>query len=275
VAVINTTGANAASSDDRQRQLELATFHAARAAELDPSLAWFPGSVGNFNVWRWSEALGALESAPANSLLDTVSIWLFSLVGDHEQATRRARRSVELDPRNWNRYWALGVALAYRGEADEAVRVLRDGIALAPTAPVLRSWLAFVEIARGETAAAAAELERAEQLLAQNRQAVFLPELAYSYSRIGRSADVERIAAEVERLPEGTGVGTGGWAMIYLARNEREKAIEQLQAALVKIENHEIDEGFWNLMNIRMNTTADPVLEEPEFVALRERLRGN
>jgi hypothetical protein len=70
-------------------------------------------------------------------------------------------------------------------------------------------------------------------------------------------------------------VGTGGWAMIYLARNEREKAIEQLQAALVKIENHEIDEGFWNLMNIRMNTTADPVLEEPEFVALRERLRGN
>jgi hypothetical protein len=86
--------------------------------------------------------------------------------------------------------------------------------------------------------------------------------------------DVERIVAEIEQLPEGTEIGRGGWAMVYLARGERAKAIEQLQAALVKIENYDIDEGFWNLMTIRMNVTADPVLEEPEFVELRERLRG-
>jgi hypothetical protein len=139
---------------------------------------------------------------------------------------------------------------------------------------VLRSWLAYVEITRGDTAAAAAELARAEQLLAQTRQAVFLPELVYSYSRLGRRADVDRIVGEIEQLPDGTAIGTGGWAMVYLALGERAKALEQLQVALVKIENHEIDEGFWNLMNIRMNSTADPVLEEPEFVELRKRLRG-
>jgi TolB-like protein/tetratricopeptide (TPR) repeat protein len=275
VATINTTGANATSAPgERERQLELARFHAARAAELDPSLAWFPGTVATFNEWRWSETLAGVENAPPTFVLDQVSVWLYSFVGDHEKAVTRARRWLELDPKNWNSYWTLGVALAYSGERDEAARVLRDGIAVAPVVPVLRSWLAYVEITRGDTAAAAAELARAEQLLAQNRQAVFLPELVYCYSRLGRRADVDRIVGEIEQLPDGTAIGTGGWAMVYLALGERAKALEQLQVALVKIENHEIDEGFWNLMNIRMNSTADPVLEEPEFVELRKRLRG-
>jgi hypothetical protein len=43
----------------------------------------------------------------------------------------------------------------------------------------------------------------------------------------------------------------------------------------VKIENYEIDEGFFNLMNLRMNVAADPVLEEPQFVDLRNKLRGH
>jgi hypothetical protein len=62
--------------------------------------------------------------------------------------------------------------------------------------------------------------------------------------------------------------------MIALAVGDRARAVEELEAAIIKIESHQIDEGFFNLMNVRMNPTADPVLEEPEFVALRDRLRG-
>jgi hypothetical protein len=63
--------------------------------------------------------------------------------------------------------------------------------------------------------------------------------------------------------------------VIALALGDRARAIEQLEAAIAKIENHEIDEGYFNLMNVRMNVTADPVLEEPPFVELRKKLRGN
>jgi hypothetical protein len=48
-----------------------------------------------------------------------------------------------------------------------------------------------------------------------------------------------------------------------------------LQAAITKIQHYQSDEDFWNLMNLRMNVTADPLLEEPQFVDLRNRLRGN
>jgi TolB-like protein/Tfp pilus assembly protein PilF len=271
--VVNTAGANAMSAAERGRQLDLARNHSGRAAEIDPSLGWFAASAGSAFTWDWSsEVFGELDDAP--DPLDQTAIWLYSLVGAHDKAIARARRWVELDPRNWNALFGLAVALRYAGESDEAAQVLRDAIVTAPAVPLLRSWLALVEIARHEPESAMTELARTEQLLAQERQAAFLPELTYSYSRIGRPMDVERIVAEIEQLPEGTEIGRGGWAMVYLARGERAKALEQLQAALVKVENYEIDEGFWNLMNIRMNVTADPVLEEPEFVALRERLRG-
>jgi TolB-like protein len=271
--LINTTGNNAINAGERARQIDLMRYHAARAAAIDPSLAWVAGTVGNFNTWRWSEALAAVADAP--EIREQSIIWLLSYVGEHDKALAHARRWVELDPKSVPARFAFCAALAYAGETDEAARQFREAIGMAPAVPVLRSWLAFVEIARGNAEAAAAELARAEQLLAQSRQVVFLPELAYSYARIGRPADVERIVAEIEQAPDGVEIGSGGRVMIYLAVGDRSRAVEELEAAITKIENYEIDEGFFNLMNVRMNVTADPLLEEQQFVDLRNRLRGN
>jgi TolB-like protein/Flp pilus assembly protein TadD len=273
VSLINTTGSNAIGAAERERQIELARYHADRAAELDPSLAWVAGTVLNFNTWRWSEALAAFENAPVAAA--PAPVWINSYVGAHETAIGRARRAVELDPRNWNAKFILGIALHYAGQSDEAAQVFREALALAPTVPVLRSWLAFIEIARGNPEAAAAELARAEELLAQTRQVVFLPELAYSYARIGRRADAERIVAEIEQAAGDVEIGSGGRAMVNLARGDRAGAVRELEAAIVKSQNHQIDEGFFNLLNVRMNVTADPLLEEPELAALRERIRGD
>jgi tetratricopeptide (TPR) repeat protein len=250
----------------------LIRHHAERAAELDSSLAWFAATVTNVLTWRWSAALAA--SADATDVPSQGTIWMHSYVGEHEKALAWARRWVDLDPKSVNARFTLCVSLAYADEIDEAAHQIREAIAVAPTVPVLRLWLAAVEIARGNPEAAAAELARAEQLLAQNRQIVFLPELAHSYSRIGRMADVERIVTELEQA-EGVELGAGGRTVIALALGDRARAIEQLEAAIAKIENHEIDEGYFNLMNVRMNVTADPVLEEPPFVELRKKLRGN
>jgi TolB-like protein/Flp pilus assembly protein TadD/uncharacterized membrane protein YhdT len=271
-SLINTTGSNAVSKADRERQIELARYHAARTAEIDPSLALFAGAGVNFITWRWTEALAALDSAP--EALGGLPISVHSYVGDHEAALRRARQTVTLDPRNVSARFLLGITLAYAGESDEAARVFHDAIDMTPTLPILRSWLAFVEIRRGNPDAAATELARAEQLLEGNRQLVFLPELAYEYSRIGRVSDAQRIAAEIEQAVSGVEIGSGGRAMTALAVGDRARAVEELEAAIVKIENYEIDEGFFNLMNIRMNVTSDPVLEEPQFVELRDKLRG-
>ncbi|MGD2168487.1 MAG: hypothetical protein PVF63_10300, partial [Gammaproteobacteria bacterium] len=272
-ALINTTGLDAVGEAARGEQIALADFHAARALEYDPSLASQGPLISDFLTWRWNDSLAGLADVP--DPLGQASIWLYSYAGLHDTAIARARRAVSLDPRNWNTMIALSTSLAYAGQLDEALRVHREIVAQAPAVPLLHSWLAYIEIARGNPAAAASELSLAEQLLGTNRSLVFLPELAYAYSRIGRRDDARRIVQEIAQSGGSSRIGSGGRAMVALAQGDRAAAIEQLEAALAKIANHEVDEGYFNLMNLRMNYMADPVLNEPVFADLRSRLHGD
>ena len=70
-------------------------------------------------------------------------------------------------------------------------------------------------------------------------------------------------------------VGAGVWAHAYLAIGDQESALEWLEVAATKAENHQVDPSFYSLMEIKMNVQGDPVLEQPEFVALRNRLTGD
>jgi len=272
-ALVNSTVTNAIGPEERQHQVELACHHAACAARIDPSLAWLEKTVVALFTWHWREALSVLDQAP--DPIDYSSVLLYSYGGRHDKAIARAQRAVELSPGDVMSMFPLSLAYAYAGRMGESLRAFNEVIEIAPTLAVLRSWRAFVDIALGDTAAAALDLEHTEQLLDDNRQIVFLPELAYSYSRIGRTQDVERILAEIEKISADAVIGAGGEAMLCLARGDRAGLIESLETAIGKMSRYEIDEGLFSLMNIRFNVTADPLLEEPDIAALRGRLRGN
>jgi hypothetical protein len=62
--------------------------------------------------------------------------------------------------------------------------------------------------------------------------------------------------------------------MASAAIGDYDRALELLQEAVVKIANSEVDEGFFNLMNFKMNIMNDPVLKQPEFVAVRNLITG-
>ena len=271
---VNTLGSNAVSEDERKRHAQLASVHAARAAELDPAFeaSWI-GITPKILSWHWSEALTELSAAP--DPMEQAGVWLYSYVDEHETAIARGRRGVDLNPKQWSQIWTLAAALAYAGEYNEAEQVQRAAIAEAPALPVLHLWLAYMDIALGNDEDALNALDRAERLMGRNRQIVMLPELAYAYSRVGLTDDARRIFDELELAAGELDIGAGGWTMAYLAVDENDRAVEQLETATNRIDNYEADQGFWNLMNIKMNITADPMLEKPEFVALRNRLRGD
>jgi TolB-like protein/Flp pilus assembly protein TadD len=272
--LVNTPSSNAVGADERQRHAQLASMHTARAAELDPAFefSWI-GTVPKMFSWHWSEVLAELEQAP--DPMEQAGVWLYSYVDEHEKAMARGRRGVDLNPKQWSQIWTLAAALAYAGAHEEAARVQREAVAVAPANPVLHLWLAYIEIVLGNDGVAIDELHRAESLMGRNRQIVMLPELAYAYSRVGRDEDARRIFDELEQVSGDLDIGTGGWTMAYLAIDAGDRAVEQLERAAEKINDNETDQGFWSLMNVKMNTTADPLLEEPEFVALRNRLRGD
>ena len=62
--------------------------------------------------------------------------------------------------------------------------------------------------------------------------------------------------------------------MTYAATGDYDRVKELLNEAAVKVVNHVIDEGFFNLMNFKMNIMNDPVIEQAEFTALRNRIVG-
>ena len=67
----------------------------------------------------------------------------------------------------------------------------------------------------------------------------------------------------------------GGWALTHLAVGNLDEALEWLERGAEKASRQEPDAGYYSLMNLRMNYTNDSVLERPEFVDVRNRLRGS
>ncbi len=112
-------------------------------------------------------------------------------------------------------------------------------------------------------------------MLGDNPPIVFLPEMAYAYRRLGRRDEAERLFARIEAAAKDRDIGTGGWALAYLAIGDEKRALEQLEAAAVKVRNHEPDAGYLSLMNLKMNFLDDPLVTTPRFAEVLARIRGD
>jgi Flp pilus assembly protein TadD len=194
--------------------------------------------------------------------------------GSGEEAIRFADRAVELSPIDWQGPWILGIVLNYAGRYDDAAAALRKAIALLPANPVIHTWLAYTEIARGNNVAALREMEITQQLL-EDRTAIYLLDLAYSYGRLGDRDNAQRLYDEIMSVAAQQDIGAGGWAIASMAIGDYEEGLRWLNVGADKAARHELDAGMFSLMNLKLNFTADPMLETPEFVEVRNRLRGD
>ena len=277
--VINADGSDAVPAEERidtEAQIE---EYARRALEIDPNQgdAHYALALPNLLNWRWTEAepefARARELAPA-SFFGHFSLML-SALGRHDESIELAERALISEPDNPNAGW-YGYALGWAGDFDTAADVFQRQARVAPRYLTGRGWLAFMEIARGNPDAAISQLEFSERVAGDDPLVVFLPEWAYGYGRAGRPADARRIFAAMQRAEEqGAVLGAGGWAMANLAIGDEARALEELRVAAEKAANHEPDEGFFQLINLKLNITNDPVLRQPEFVEVLDLIRGD
>ncbi len=277
LSVVDRAGGRAL--DTAPAELERAALeNAAEALALDSKSTQAYLALGAVHrlFWRWNDATRAFQSAYDLSPNDITVLGnlaeLLSWSGHHERAISLAERAVELDPASPTSRWRLGVTLAQAGRAAAAAGVLREAAAMDPTAGQIRHWLGQMEAASGNPAQALLELQAVERLGAPPTNPTLAAGLLYSYSRIDRSDDVARLAAEVEKLATSGSVGAGTWALLYLALGDSDKAHRWLESAVEKIERHEPDAGFLNLMTIKTNPHANPVLDEPRFRRLRDQI---
>ena len=254
--------------------------NAERAIALDPSLdaAYSALALAHRQFWRWQQAENAYRRAyelkPDDSGIMFNYGWFNSFTGRHAEAVAIAERAVSLHPTLANPHRDLGVAYAYAGDADGASKAMRNCIMLDPRITICHIYLAFALIRLGEADTAGQGLALAEQLAGDAASPATVSSLAHGYFRAGRRDDAARLFAKLERQAASGVVGAGSWPLGYLAIGDEEQAYAWLERAVAKIESRQPDEGFFNLMIIKANVAANPVLEQPRFRALRERIGG-
>ena len=259
--------------------------HAEKALALDPAAGLASAALGSlyFHTWRWTKAREAYEHAIAVAPSEWFALinysFLSSYLGRHEDAVRLARQAIRLNPGQPESFGILGIAHAHAKDYQEAARNLRIAIAAeTPADAVYRGWLIMTELARGDAARALAELEELERLIGASTQPLLFGGTGTSYPRalLGETAPAEQALEElVQRATDGAAISAGQWALAYVAVRDETRALEWLEAAAKSARNHEVDAAFFNLMTIKMNVYNDPLLEQPEFVDVRSRIRGD
>jgi serine/threonine-protein kinase len=69
----------------------------------------------------------AVELEPGSTLAHKLRSFVLLIQGDHGDAVESYRRAAQLDPAHGDVQWDLGMALAYAGKKDEAMRQFRIG----------------------------------------------------------------------------------------------------------------------------------------------------
>jgi Tfp pilus assembly protein PilF len=251
--------------------------NAERALTLDERAthAYLARAAVHWFLWRWSDALRNYEQALRFGPNDVDTLRNFgqflSWAGEHERAIELMNRAVTLRDTADLR-WRLGVVLTQARRFEEARDELLAARDLAPATPWIEHWIGQVEAALGMHQQALATLRTGATSGAEQESPVIVANLLYSYSRIGRTEEVERLAEGLERAPTGRRVSPGTRALSHLALGDADEAYRSLQTVVERIERHEPDRGFVNLMTLKLNYQLNPILDEPRFVALRDRI---
>jgi hypothetical protein len=114
-----------------------------------------------------------------------------------------------------------------------------------------------------------------ERILGDEVNIAFWPEVAYAYHRLGRRADAERLYRDIVTASQARAIGPGTWAVASIAIGDNEKALEWLGVVADRARNHEIDLGFYAVMNLKMDFTNDPLVKQPRFAEALGRIRGD
>ena len=242
---------------------------------LDPSVGAAHGAlarVHQFN-WRGSEAREAYDRAlvlsPNDPEVLTDYAGFCAVTGRTEKAIKLGKRSLRLDPNSAFRHQWVGFAYAQIGDLDAAIEAQRRAAELSPTFGLAHLILGHMENAQGNHAEALKQTQIGEQLLRDSTNPAFLGELASSYAQLGHREDAERVFHRLEEMAETRRIPNAAWILGYLALGDNEQALRWLNTAA---DNPEPYVGYFGLMVIKANVYSWPVLDEPRFREVRDRL---
>jgi adenylate cyclase len=247
---------------------------AEKALSMDPTMASAQLALAVIHElnWRRVDAEIAYESAlelyPNNPEVAIMYGAFKRSAGEYPEAIRLCQIAVKLDPK-FNVLWhQLGVTYLHARNYDAAYGALKNSLALAPDSLGSNLELGNLYLARGDLAAARKTLLTLYQV-ALNTSAPVIPAwLALSYERAGLQEEAERAFGRVEELVGDNPDGSASLAIAYVAVREYDKAYEELERAISGPTPLVITAAI----ELKINRWNHPALDEPRFVALRDKL---
>jgi len=240
--------------------LSEATAAAARALELDPSLA--DGHVSRALVleadWKWPEAEKehqlALKLGPNSWGAHSSYGWYLMGMGRFDEARAQINYAGELDPLSSGNRDQLALLALHSVQTDLAIEEFKntgnDG------------GLGFAYVQKKKYPEAAAAFERVASRL--GRQPVAVANLAWADGLAGRKREAQKLIDELNEMARHRYVAPSLFVNAYLGLGDKDKALTWIERGY---EEHD-QWFFW----LKVASILDPLRSEPRFQAVLRRM---
>ena len=180
---------------------------------------------------------------------------------------RLAERERELNPAGGTN--ALARILWRARETERSVAVLRNMLEANPRNVVANRFLSVYEAENGNLAQAEAHLNVLEELELRSRNLTRVANMASRYAQLGLDEDATRVLGIFEEQAATRRVTAVARVWENMAGGSEDQVLEALETVA---EAKQPYQGFQMTFALKFNTFNIPLLDEPEFVAVRERL---
>ena len=234
----------------------LAKAAAVRALELDETLAEAHASLGRSIIahdWDWAAARREFERAlQLNPNYATAYYWYSyydMAMGDLDEAARKMKRAVDLEPLSLNMNAEMGRVLLYQRQYDAAIEQQRKTLQMDPNFNIARQLLAMAYLHKGRFAEA---LETSSHVVATNRHGFVM---ARAHVRLGNRPLAQRVASDMEALGRSRHVPANVIANAYIGLDDRERAFQWLEKAF---QDRSLRPDFMRVDPVYDDLRADP-----------------
>jgi TolB-like protein/DNA-binding winged helix-turn-helix (wHTH) protein/Tfp pilus assembly protein PilF len=229
---------------------------AEKALDLDATLDQAHTMMGVVRFWYDFDQAGAgkefrraIELNPGSDDAHAFYSWYLISNKHFDEGLAESRRALELSPLDLNNQVVLVQNLYYCRRYEEAFQELRAIMAQSPNTWIGHEFLGWVLEASGDLPAAIEELKKA--VLLEPNIAEPLASLGRTLAMNGNQPGARQVLAQLEEMSANGHVPPYDLALIYIALNDRERAIRQLQKAY--------DERSWFLTFLGIDPRFDVV----------------
>jgi serine/threonine protein kinase/tetratricopeptide (TPR) repeat protein len=148
-------------------------------------------------------------------------------MGRYEEAIAQAKLALELDPLSLTANTALGAFFYFAGRYDKAIEQLRYTLELDPNFLRAHYWLGLSCAQNAMFKDAIVEFQKAISL--SGNGAEYLAALGFAHALAGDKSKAEVLLGQLKELSKSKYVSSIDLAMIYIALDDKEKAIALLE----------------------------------------------